>query len=184
MWNFDDLSDDPKLILQLLINNLIYIIMWCRFLFWLTTLCIYFLYVWNIDDPLHYNQWKSTVLKQKSCCYLDNMKKKREKWKSTEMTCEWNLSWAYMRSSICVTSCCLCTGFRNRVYIHTCPERRIKHIYACAALCFNQGRRVLNPIWSCCSCLWPNITPSRCDTLIRLAWAQKCYYQSCWKHPT
>lgn len=26
-----------------------------------------------------------------------------------------------------------------RVYIHTCPERRIKHIYACATLCFGAG---------------------------------------------
>ncbi len=102
------------------------------------------------------------------------------KWLVSEVWC------VYMRSSVCVAVELLSmqhTGFRNRVDIHACPERRIKHIYSWAALCVKQGYGVLNPISSCCPRVWPNITPSRCDTLIRLSGAQKCHSQSSRKHP-
>ncbi len=119
----------------------------------------------------------------KKRCFLDEMKRWEHcklKWLVSEVWC------VYTRSSVCVAVELLSmqhTGFRNRVDIHACPERRVKHIYSWAALCVKQGYGVLNSISSCCPRVWPNITPSRCDTLIRLSGAQKCHSQSSRKHP-
>lgn len=87
---------------------------------------------------------------------------------------DWNLFWVkslmwFTWGAIFMWSCCL---RRDQPMQHTrfwkfkstlVLLRKKAHIYAYAAV-FKAGRGVLNPIWSCCSRLWPNITHLGCDT--------------------